>query len=162
MFTFSPWAYADGVPVPIMLVTPPISWRDGPIIRRDTCTSLCLLPTMFIVPRIEIDQEKGACAFGEEWEKIREKAVKTKDTTLPVPPPREPTVFEISEAIQILKEDIVQIKQALSTNTPLPPNRQPREPQLEYTLKRQRLDFGHPSLNLDLTNLLHILFLTFA
>ena len=39
-FLFSPWAYGSGLLVPIMLVSPVVSWREGPIISRAICVAI--------------------------------------------------------------------------------------------------------------------------
>ena len=38
-FAFSPWAFPDGIPVPLTLISPAVKWRKGPIIDRVLCIS---------------------------------------------------------------------------------------------------------------------------
>ena len=97
LFVFSPLSYSDGVPVPIMLVSPVMNWRQGPVVSRATCTSLA---------------EVAETIFAGY---IREQAMEKKAT---IPPPQELTSYDLAEAIEDLRADMLQVKQALATGTP--------------------------------------------
>ena len=115
LFVFSPWSYSDGVPVPIMLVSPVMNWRQGPVVSRATCTSLCLVPTTLIVPRHPINAEVAATVFTGMWGYIREQAMEFDKKKATIPPPQELTSYDLAEAIEDLRADVLQMKQALAT-----------------------------------------------
>lgn len=66
--SFSPWG-CDKIPLPVVIVSPPLSWRKGLIIDRATCINLCLVQTLF-TPRVTVDRSDVEKVFGENMEYI--------------------------------------------------------------------------------------------
>ena len=79
-FSFSPWV-CDNMPLPIVLVSPPVSWRNGALLDRGTCINLCMVQKLFL-PRIAMEQAEAVDVFSEHWPKIEQFAKKVKEQVI--------------------------------------------------------------------------------
>ena len=48
------FASPDGIPLPVTLVSPVLTWRKGPILVQGTCVVLCLV-LRFVMARLTLD-----------------------------------------------------------------------------------------------------------
>lgn len=99
------------MPLPISLISPILSWRQGHQVSDSGSITLCVVQTM-VVPRLQINSELSATAFQrKDWQCIQAMAMDTfsKGTVSILPPPEKYVVKEVEQT----KTKIAILEQAL-------------------------------------------------
>jgi hypothetical protein len=103
------------MPLPVVLVTPSLSWRSGTAINRSTCVAMCLVQ-LFEAKRTSVDINTWKHTFGDQWiqvEKMARAVAKDKFT----PDPRHPKVtYDIFNEIETLKAKVKALEESQASS----------------------------------------------
>ena len=107
--------------LPIVLVSPPVSWRNGALLDRGTCINLCMVQKLFL-PRIAMEQAEAVDVFGEHWPKI-EFAKKVKEQVIGDSGQGPTDMYHfLSQKIQMLESTVRYLMESQARSSPeLPP-----------------------------------------
>ena len=117
VFAFSCLCLDKDTPLPVVLLTPAVKWRSGPILSRDVCVAMSLIHNLRL-KRLLAGEQWERCLGSDTWKVIRRVALQAKQMKFTLPksvPGTQLDLLRVMEGmrteIETLREDVKRLKE---------------------------------------------------